>query len=485
MQDKRHALRVNVSTRSEARADNIAVPDGALNVHRHKDKIATSGRGVSRRLTAAEGGGHPRADHDSSIRPRQAAAGPVAPAASRVRVSVRTRPRPIYRPSGGGRSGAGRTAALAALAVLAALALLLPARLAWRAAHAPAAPAPAPAAHSAAPAAAPGATPRLPEAAGAVRPAPPAVTPERADEPPVRVYLSRTGGVETVPLEQYVTGVLAAEMPAGFELEALKAQAIAARTFIVRRLAAGDTSGTPNRRADVNDTVSHQAYISRAQLGKWPDHGKAEALAKLQQAVKQTEGLVLVYQGKPITASFFSSSGGYTENSEEYWSVKIPYLRSVPSPWEATINPSNRQTVDIPLVRVLRKLGQQASKTSESALASGSSSHKPAGTAQTRRGDKPIQVLSLTTGRKVKEIRIGGQTYTGREVREKLGLRSAQFTMALDGEDVKITTYGYGHGIGMSQWGANGMAKEGFTATQILKHYYTGVSFQQASHIIK
>ncbi|MFD1179551.1 stage II sporulation protein D, partial [Paenibacillus puldeungensis] len=328
-------------------------------------------------------------------------------------------------------------------------------------------------------------TPRLPEAAGAVRPAPPAVTPERADEPPVRVYLSRTGGVETVPLEQYVTGVLAAEMPAGFELEALKAQAIAARTFIVRRLATGDTSGTPNRRADVNDTVSHQAYISQAQLSKWPDNGKAEGLAKLQQAVKQTKGLVLVYQGKPITASFFSSSGGYTENSEEYWSVKIPYLRSVPSPWEATINPSNRQTFDIPVDRVLRKLGQQASETSESAFASGSSSRKQAGTAQTRKVNKPIQVLSLTTGRKVKEIRIGGQIYTGREVREKLGLRSTQFTMALDGEDVKITTYGYGHGIGMSQWGANGMAKEGFTATQILKHYYTGVSFQQASHFIK
>ncbi|MFD1179154.1 hypothetical protein ACFQ3W_23075, partial [Paenibacillus puldeungensis] len=107
MQDKPHALRVNVSTRSEARADKVAAPDGALDVHMYKNKIATSGRGGSRRLTAAEGGGQQRADHDPPVRPLKAAAGPMAPAASRVRVSVRTRPRPIYRPSGGGRSGAG------------------------------------------------------------------------------------------------------------------------------------------------------------------------------------------------------------------------------------------------------------------------------------------------------------------------------------------------------------------------------------------
>ncbi|MDU4697728.1 MAG: stage II sporulation protein D, partial [Paenibacillus sp.] len=312
---------------------------------------------------------------------------------------------------------------------------------------------------------------------------PPAVA-EAAGGAPVRVYLTRTGAVETVPLEQYVTGVLAAEMPADFELAALKAQAIAARTFIVRRLAAEDTSGTAGGKADVNDTVEHQVYLSRADLEEWPSLGKAAQLDKLRQAVKQTEGIVMTYRGQPITASFFSSSGGYTENSEEYWSLKIPYLRSVPSPWDAAINPKNRETLEMPLSQLYGKLGQKVPEPVQTALAALDQGDSKAA-AQKLSAGKLFKTLSWTSGRRVKEIRIGDQVYTGREVREKLDLRSSQFTLAVTGDTVKITTYGYGHGVGMSQWGANGMAQEGYTATQILKHYYTGISFQQASHFLK
>ncbi|WP_246061324.1 stage II sporulation protein D [Paenibacillus oralis] len=297
----------------------------------------------------------------------------------------------------------------------------------------------------------------------------------------MRVYLSRTGAVETVPLEQYVTGVIAAEMPADFELAALKAQAIAARTFIVRRLAAGDTSGVPAGDADVTDTVGHQVYLSRSVLNGWKTNGKAEQLAKLQEAARQTQGIVMTYRGEPITASFFSSSGGYTENSEEYWSLKIPYLRSVPSPWDASINPKNRDTVSMPVTELFGKLGQEMPEDVKAVFGSSGTSRQVSAS----RKSAPFKVLSWTTGRRVKEVRIGGKVYTGREVREKLDLRSSQFTMTLDAGEVKITTYGYGHGVGMSQWGANGMAKQGFTATQILKHYYTGIAFQQASHFLK
>ncbi|MCK8489085.1 stage II sporulation protein D [Paenibacillus sp. MBLB2552] len=314
--------------------------------------------------------------------------------------------------------------------------------------------------------------------------APPAL-PEAAGGTPVRVYLTRTGAVETVPLEQYVTGVLAAEMPADFELAALKAQAIAARTYIVRRLAAGDTGGTAGGKADVNDTVEHQVYLSRADLEEWPSRGKSAQLEKLRQAVRQTEGIVMIFRGQPITASFFSSSGGYTENSEEYWSLKIPYLRSVPSPWDATINPKNRETVEMPLAQLYSKLGQKVPEPVQTALAALNQGDNHAKAATKLSAGKLFKTLSWTSGRRVKEVRIGDQVYTGREVREKLNLRSSQFTLAVTGDTVKITTYGYGHGVGMSQWGANGMAKEGYTATQILKHYYTGISFQQASHFLK
>ncbi|MCH1642098.1 stage II sporulation protein D [Paenibacillus timonensis] len=404
------------------------------------------------------------------------------PPETRVRVRVRTRPgRAAPRKSGG--RWLGGTGAAPVAAALIALALLLPALIAWRAAQAPAARHdPAATAQTQAPAAVPpSAEPRPQDAARAE--APPAV-PEAAGGTPVRVYLTRTGEVESVPLEQYVTGVLAAEMPADFELAALKAQAIAARTFIVRRLTAGDTGGTDGGKADVNDTVEHQVYLSREDLEEWPSRGKGAQLEKLRQAVRQTEGIVMTYRGQPITASFFSSSGGYTENSEDYWSLKIPYLRSVPSPWDAAINPKNRETIEMPLSQLYSKLGQKVPGPVKTALAALDQGNGKAAAAKLSAG-KLFKTLSWTDGRRVKEIRIGEQVYTGREVREKLNLRSSQFTLAVTGDTVKITTYGYGHGVGMSQWGANGMAKEWYTATQILKHYYTGISFQQASHFIK
>lgn len=396
--------------------------------------------------------------------------GRFVPAEARVRVSVRTRPGRTTSRKGGGRWFGGPGAAPVAAALIA-LVLLLPALIAWRAAQ------------TQAPAAVPpAAEPRPQDAARAE--APPALA-EAAGGTPVRVYLTRTGAVETVPLEQYVAGVLAAEMPADFELAALKAQAIAARTFIVRRLAAGDTGGTAGGKADVNDTVEHQVYLSRADLEEWPSRGKAAELEKLRQAVRQTEGIVMTYRGQPITASFFSSSGGYTENSEDYWSLKIPYLRSVPSPWDAAINPKNRETIEMPLSRLYGKLGQKVPEPVQTALAALNQGDNHSKATTKLSAGKLFKTLSWTEGRRVKEIRIGDKVYTGREVREKLDLRSSQFTLAVAGDTVKITTYGYGHGVGMSQWGANGMAKEGYTATQILKHYYTGISFQQASHFLK
>lgn len=347
------------------------------------------------------------------------------------------------------------------MAALAALAVLLPALLASWSTPQPPVPAPAQAG--------PVAQATAPKALLPSFPAP------AAAELSVRVHLTHTGVVETLPLEEYVTGVLAAEMPAEFELEALKAQAIAARTFIIRRLAAGDTSGVPAYDADVTDTVAHQAYLSKQDLEQWEKSGKSEQLAKLQRAVKETNGMIMIYQGQPITASFFSASGGYTENSEEYWTTQIPYLRSVPSPWEASINPGFKETVTLPISEMFGKLGLQVPTLS--ALTSVKQ--------KTSTMNKLFKILSVTTGHKVKDITIGGKVFTGREVREKLKLRSSQFTLILDGKNVKITTYGYGHGVGMSQWGANGMAKEGYTCTQILKHYYTGISFRQASHILK
>lgn len=277
------------------------------------------------------------------------------------------------------------------------------------------------------------------------------------DRTEVRVYLAKEKRVETVPLELYVRGVIAGEMPVDFELEALKAQAIAARTYIVRRLAMGSGGDMPVGNADVTDTTDHQVYVPLAALVKrWPEETRRENLTKLNEAVRQTRGQIVTYGGEPIEALFFSTSNGYTENSEDYWNRKVPYLRSVASPWDENLSPSYKETVTLSLAEFYRKLGA-------------SGSPRPA-----------IRVLETTEGRRIKEIAVGSTRLSGREIREKLGLASSQFSWKIDGSSIHITTYGSGHGVGMSQWGADGMAREGASALRILAHYYSGTRVEKA-----
>nr|WP_154959365.1 stage II sporulation protein D [Paenibacillus xylanexedens] len=302
---------------------------------------------------------------------------------------------------------------------------------------------------------------------GLQSPNPVPAVPVSYPEPKVRVYLSATGTTLELPLETYVTGVVAAEMPAEFELEALKAQAIAARTFIVRRLAANDTSGVPSGTADVTDTISHQVFIPPDQVkADWTRLGKAKEWEKLQQAVRESRDAVMTYQGRAITASFFSTSNGYTENAEDVWGNVVPYLKSVASPWDKQLAPGFEETITMKRSEILQKMNLDAIPVSAD------------------KNGSWIKVLSTTKGHRIKEMQIAGETFSGPEVRKRLGLRSSQFSWRTTGDEVQITTYGYGHGVGMSQWGANGMAQEGHTATEILKHYYTGISFGQASKML-
>ncbi|RJX36990.1 stage II sporulation protein D [Paenibacillus pinisoli] len=280
------------------------------------------------------------------------------------------------------------------------------------------------------------------------------------DHQRVRVYLTNRKKVESVPLETYVTGVLAAEMPVDFELEALKAQAIAARTYIVKRLSSGETA---SERADVLDTVQHQAYLSKDELNKrWKGQEKSANLAKLKRAIDETRGFILTYKGEPIEAAFFSTSNGFTENSEEYWTQSLPYLRSVASPWDEAISPRYEAETSFSKKELLRALGLTG-KAAGSKLS--------------------IKVTQRTEGNRIKEVVVNGQSFSGREVREKLGLASSHFSWKIKEDEIVFVTYGLGHGVGMSQWGANGMAQEGKLATEILMHYYTGTKVEQASKL--
>lgn len=283
----------------------------------------------------------------------------------------------------------------------------------------------------------------------------------------IPVYLTKEKKVESLPLETYVRGVLAAEMPIEFELEALKAQAMAARTYIIRKQVEQEMGNLPPGEALVTDTINHQVYVSDLELkARWGSlyEGNSD---KLDQAIRETEGVILTYDGKPIEANFFSTSNGYTENSEDYWNSYIPYLRSVPSPWDRMLSPRFKETVEMSAAALRSKLG--ISSTLSVSTGSGSG----------------LQVVELSQGHRIKKLRIAGKAFSGREVREKLGLNSSQFQWSWQGDRLQITTFGYGHGVGMSQWGAQGMALEGRKAEEIVKYFYTGIELGEAANFSK
>ncbi len=280
----------------------------------------------------------------------------------------------------------------------------------------------------------------------------------------VNVYRNSTKMIETYSLEEYIRGVVAAEMPSDFELEALKAQAIAARTYIVKKIINKDYIDVPNG-AMVTDTIKHQVFLSEEELKNNWGLSYPEKISKINQAINETNGQVIVYQGKPIDALFFSTSNGYTENSEDYWMKEIPYLRSVASPWDLE-SPKFDSSKSISFSEIKEKLNVDPVVMVSS-------------------GEKWIEIIETTEGNNVKQIKIGELLLSGREVRETFNLNSSAFTYQINEDEIVFHTKGYGHGVGMSQYGANGMAEEGKTAQEILKYYYIGVEIKGIDEWVK
>lgn len=263
----------------------------------------------------------------------------------------------------------------------------------------------------------------------------------------VAVMRSRSETVEDTPLETYVAGVVSSEMSPSFETEALKAQALAARTYIVDHL----LHQKDGEKSDVTDTTQHQVYKNQKELKKQWGSNFDENMKKVTEAVSATQGEILTYNDAPIFPAFFSTSNGYTENSEDYWENELPYLRSVKSPWD----------VDSPkyLDQQTFTIGQVESEL---------------GIALPNKESLAIEV-TRTDSKRVKQLGIEGKTFSGREIREKLNLQSSDFTIKQKNDHLIFTTKGWGHGIGMSQYGANSMAKQGKTYKEIVKYYYQDV----------
>ena len=264
--------------------------------------------------------------------------------------------------------------------------------------------------------------------------------------------LEKDGTVTETTMDEYLWGVVAAEMPASFEEEALKAQACAARTYTVICQGA-----SKHPEADIcADSTCCQAYIARdAAEARWGLNAE-EYGDKIQQAVEGTDGLGILYEGEPIQALFFSSAAGQTVDAVEVWGNSVDYLKSVDSP----------EGDEVPNYHSQVMLTAQQVKDAVLAAYPGADLSGDPGTWF----GTPV----CTQGETVSSITLGGVTLTGGQVRTLFSLRSAAFTVSWDGEQFTFDVTGYGHGVGMSQYGANAMAKEGSDFQEILTWYYTG-----------
>lgn len=282
-----------------------------------------------------------------------------------------------------------------------------------------------------------------------------------------KIRLLSDGKISAISLDKYLWGVVAAEMPASFEPEALKAQAVAARTYTLYQIVHGPNKNHPD--ADVcSDYKCCSAYITRDQAMKnWGDNAAANA-AKISAAVSQTDGQVVLYQGSPIDAVFHSSSSGSTEDASLVWGASVPYLKSVATPENAGEVPNYYSTFRISAADFKTTFLKSYPKANLS-------------------GDPGtwFQNEIRSPANKVLSLEVGGVNVKGVDLRTIFTLRSTSFRISVNQGQIVFAVTGYGHGVGLSQYGSNTMAKEGKTYDQILKWYYTGTTLGKWKDIKK
>lgn len=280
----------------------------------------------------------------------------------------------------------------------------------------------------------------------------------------VKVYRTQSGQTVEMKLNDYLAAVVAAEMPASFEMEALKAQAVAARSYTVNRMnenSKNESLYQEHQGADVCDDYNHcKAFLSEEQLKDALGGSYAATMEKIRQAVGDTDGQVVTYDGEAICAVFHSTSAGQTESAQDVWGSDVPYLQSVESPGEEQA-PGYETTTSFSVEEFKSRLTL-------------------AGTGITFEGQPKDYISHITRSQAggVEDITICGVTVDGMKMREIFNLRSAHFDITVEGDQMNFRVKGYGHGVGMSQYGANYMAKQGKSYEEILTWYYTGTKIE-------
>ena len=276
-----------------------------------------------------------------------------------------------------------------------------------------------------------------------------------------KVYIRKSKEIKEIDVEEYVAGVVSSEMQVNFEKEALKAQAVAARTYYYSKRLSSCSEG---QGAEICDSIHCQVYTTKEEkLTTWPESERESNWNKIREAVKETEGEVLVYSGELVKhPQFFSTSSGKTENCIDVFSEDIQYLKSIESPGEE-IAPKFKSIINIDKSTFINVITNNYKNTA----------------LNYENLQNNIKILSRTEGGAVKEIKLGKVNISGIEFRNLFNINSANFTLNIIENEVIINCTGYGHGVGMSQWGANIMAKEGKNYKDILKHYYSGVNIEK------
>lgn len=281
----------------------------------------------------------------------------------------------------------------------------------------------------------------------------------------IKLYHAKTGEIEELPIDEYLYGVVSAEMPANYEQEALKAQAVVARTYTLYQIM---KSNGKHGEADIcDDSSCCQAWISKEErLAKWEENVRDSNWDKIVKAVDSTQGEMITYQGEPIDAFFHANSGGTTETATNVWGgANFPYLQSVETAGEDTYS-GYASEVELSKDELVNKLKE-----------------KHADIEINFDEQDAIKIMEYTESGRVRIIKFGNIEMAGTEARTLLGLRSTNFSFEIKEDIIKFSVIGYGHGVGMSQTGADSMAKSGSNYQEIIQHFYTGVEITYVNEL--
>ncbi len=279
----------------------------------------------------------------------------------------------------------------------------------------------------------------------------------------INLLHKKTGQVEQVNIDEYLCNVVSAEMPADYEVEALKAQAIVARTYTIYKVL-----NKKHDNADIcDDSTCCQAWISKEdRLARWEESKRESNWQKICNCVNDTKGKIITYNNQPINAFFHSNSGGVTEIPVNVWGgTGYPYLQSVETSGEDAYTQYSSEAI-LTQEELINKLKTKYNDISIDFAK-----------------NEDIKILEYTEGTRVKTVKFGNHELSGVETRTLLGLKSTNFEITKEGNNIKFSVKGYGHGVGMSQTGADSMAKQGNSFEEIIKHFYSGVEIKDVNVI--